>query len=490
MRKIWLALGVAGVLIMVGLATDRADGPEKRDRAAAEKRFQRGLEHLFAFQYPQAEQELGTAMELDPEHAMAATALAELARRLGRDDAYEPALQRADSLATRTDDRRLRVLTQLWLSNHPLSRFRDDQDSLLALAQETDSLHLLVLQTRAGGADRDGDTAEVERLWRRLLEAHPNHAGAYNHLGYIALYRGRYDEAVSLMRKYAFIAPDLANPHDSLGEVLMIIGRFDEAEDEFRRALAKQPDFFYSILNLGRLFLARGQLDEGVALLEELRRQTEGTAIARQVDQVLIETYFVNRLMSDLERACRQYVSNYPDDDSSAYYRAMILVARRPQEAQAVMDSAVTAWREQPKYQESSYRVRVETARERFAGVAAELRGDWAEAARKWQSILEREAHLPEHQRRYARERLATAFLELGRPAESLEQLQPVLEVNASLPYPLLAAARAHLALDQPEQARRYLPALEKAVARADPDFPLRQAAEELRQSLGEAPPP
>jgi tetratricopeptide (TPR) repeat protein len=94
------------------------------------------------------------------------------------------------------------------------------------------------------------DWDAAESCNRELLRVDPNWVVAYNHLGYIAMAQGRFDEAAKSFLAYKYIAPDQANPRDSLGELYTLLGRYEEAAAELDEALRLRPDFCLSYRHL------------------------------------------------------------------------------------------------------------------------------------------------------------------------------------------------------------------------------------------------
>jgi tetratricopeptide (TPR) repeat protein len=126
-------------------------------------------------------------------------------------------------------------------------------------------------------AQRRGEFAKSEDLWKQLTEAVPNdwraHMGlgsqltfsqkyregieslskattlnpdagpAFNMLGYAYLFEGQTGPAVEALKRYAALNPNEPNPHDSLGEALMAAGQFKEAEAAFAKAASLSPNF-------------------------------------------------------------------------------------------------------------------------------------------------------------------------------------------------------------------------------------------------------
>src|ERR1700743_1084296 len=82
-----------------------------------------------------------------------------------------------------------------------------------------------------------GRLPEAEGLYRRILGAQANHAGAWHYLGVIAQQVGQLDEAAKLIERALAIAPEDAAAHANLGEVYRMSGRLELAVTHFRRAL-------------------------------------------------------------------------------------------------------------------------------------------------------------------------------------------------------------------------------------------------------------
>ena len=144
-----------------------------------------------------------------------------------------------------------------------------------------------------------GRLAEAERLYRAVLAAEPNHAGALNLLGVIAAQSGHGDAAVALIgrairldggnagyhvnlglaeqrRGHSDVAEasyrralDLesgnSDAHNNLGILLQNQGSYDAAAEHFERCLAAQPDHAEALINLTLARRNQGRLDEAIA---------------------------------------------------------------------------------------------------------------------------------------------------------------------------------------------------------------------------------
>jgi Flp pilus assembly protein TadD len=227
------------------------------DSPSALRAFQRGLEADMKYYKKEAVQHYAKALSHDPEFAIAKLKL--LDNTYKQDDPETETL--VQSLRA-TDLERLRP-REAFLVRYALARIDRRMDRAQALLSEYLHDHpddpFAIEMSCAQAWDQD-DWEQAERSFRRLLQADPNWVSAQNHLGYIAMARGRFREAEELFRTYLFIAPDQANPHDSIGELLTLVGRYDQAEQELQEALRIKPDFCASAMHLVELHLFRGDL--------------------------------------------------------------------------------------------------------------------------------------------------------------------------------------------------------------------------------------
>ncbi|MEE8532452.1 MAG: sulfotransferase [Alphaproteobacteria bacterium] len=120
----------------------------------------------------------------------------------------------------------------------------------------------------AVNAHRAGRLQEADRLYRRLLEAHPDHAEALHLLGLVRHQGGRSEDAVGLIERAIACDAAIARYHNSRGVALYALGRIEAAEASYRRALTLSPDHVETLVNLANALKEQGRLDEAVACLE------------------------------------------------------------------------------------------------------------------------------------------------------------------------------------------------------------------------------
>ena len=110
----------------------------------------------------------------------------------------------------------------------------------------------------------------AEGCYNRLLELHPTWVEARNHLGYIAMARGRFDEAEERFRTYRYLAPDQANPYHSLSELFTVLGRYEEAEEDLAEVIRIKPDFCPAYTQLAEVGFLSGRLDLAERAISDL----------------------------------------------------------------------------------------------------------------------------------------------------------------------------------------------------------------------------
>jgi len=122
--------------------------------------------------------------------------------------------------------------------------------------------HPELLYEAAMMADKLGKYDVSEKLLRKLIKIKPDHAHAYNALGYSWLERNvRTAEAVTLVEKALQLAPGDIAIMDSVGWGYFRSGKFDESVQMLQRAYAGNPDPEIAA-HLGEALWARGDKDE------------------------------------------------------------------------------------------------------------------------------------------------------------------------------------------------------------------------------------
>ncbi|MDD5384092.1 MAG: tetratricopeptide repeat protein [Gallionella sp.] len=127
-------------------------------------------------------------------------------------------------------------------------------------------------------ADRIGKPDVFEQLIRKLIQIKPDHAHAYNALGYSLLERNeRIAEAVELVEKALQLAPDDAAIMDSVGWGYYRSGRLDESLKLLRRAFAGNPDPEVAA-HLGEVLWVHGDKEEARKIWQDSLRANPGNS--------------------------------------------------------------------------------------------------------------------------------------------------------------------------------------------------------------------
>jgi tetratricopeptide (TPR) repeat protein len=119
-----------------------------------------------------------------------------------------------------------------------------------------------LLYDHAMAAEKVDRIDVVEASLRKLIKIRPDHAHAYNALGYTFADRNqRVEEAHDLIQTALKLAPDDPFIQDSMGWVLYRMGRNEESLDYLQRAYKQRPDAEIAA-HLGEVLWALGRREE------------------------------------------------------------------------------------------------------------------------------------------------------------------------------------------------------------------------------------
>jgi tetratricopeptide (TPR) repeat protein len=272
-RSTWLLLVAAVALIAIGVTVFYASRPEPEwttRSAEALEEMRQGIENGMRFYDAEARSHYDRALELDPDFTAARLRRAGSIEREGR-EAFAAEVEKL-----RAADRTRLNARETFMLDYFLARVDREHakaDKLLTSYLEVHPRDPFVLSIRCGLEFQARRLSVASDCLERLLAIDPNWAMAQNHLGYIAMAEGRFDEAEELFRTYLFIAPQQANPHDSMAELLLLRGRYDEAARELEEAVAIRPDFCAAWRRTVQLAVLRGDSDSVGAAFDRLNEQ-------------------------------------------------------------------------------------------------------------------------------------------------------------------------------------------------------------------------
>ena len=144
-----------------------------------------------------------------------------------------------------------------------------DAFDLLGKALEKTPTHPELLYDYAMSAEKLDRVEILEASLRKLIELKPDHAQAYNALGYTLADRNlRLEEARTLIEKALKLSPDDAFITDSMGWVQFRLGNLPEAVEHLRKAFAVRPDPEIAA-HLGEVLWKMGKRDEAESLWQD-----------------------------------------------------------------------------------------------------------------------------------------------------------------------------------------------------------------------------
>ena len=166
---------------------------------------------------------------------------------------------------------------------------------------------------------------ESLKWYRDTIGADPDFALAYAGMG-DSLYRlGRYDEAVSSMKRVFELLPDFPMAptlHYLLGQALREMGRPGEAEEHYESALRIAPNFKEALGSLAGLLLAQGRYEDAVSRYRTLAKiEPENAATHSQIGIALFKTGRAEEALASFDRA----LSLDPALDLVRNYREQVL---------------------------------------------------------------------------------------------------------------------------------------------------------------------
>ncbi|MGH9370488.1 MAG: tetratricopeptide repeat protein [Vicinamibacterales bacterium] len=109
---------------------------------------------------------------------------------------------------------------------------------------------------------KNGQLAEAEDVYCKILAIEPDHPDALHFAGVLAHQQGRSDEAIDLIERSLELVPDRADCYSNLGIIFKAQGRLDDAVAAYQRAIVINPAHPNAHSNLGVLLRAQGRLVE------------------------------------------------------------------------------------------------------------------------------------------------------------------------------------------------------------------------------------
>ena len=121
-----------------------------------------------------------------------------------------------------------------------------------------------VLFAQAQLFHQNGNLAEAEAGYKKVLKKRPNHFGAWQMLAVCEIHNGNYEAAMRMLKRALLLDSQSAAAHSDLGIVLKALQRYDEALTCFDTAIALKPNFTDAYYNRGNLLIQFGRFAEAV----------------------------------------------------------------------------------------------------------------------------------------------------------------------------------------------------------------------------------
>lgn len=206
------------------------------------------------------------------------TAQMRLAHVLGQQGKLDQARQQLQQASASTNRERVQLLiaeaTLLREAGRNSDAFEVLNKSLTDLPNQPDLLYESALL-----AEKIGRGEVMEANLRKLIEIKPDHAHAYNALGYSLAERNvRLDEAQTLVTSALKLAPEDPFILDSMGWVLYRRGDLEGALDHLNRAFTLRPDPEIAA-HLGEVLWMLGRRDDAAKTWRDAAKENPGNDV-------------------------------------------------------------------------------------------------------------------------------------------------------------------------------------------------------------------
>lgn len=191
---------------------------------------------------------------------------------------------KAKELAPTSDE--IRVLLAL-LSCH--DNQPENAKIYFAKAELLNPNNLAALMGLADLYSREGNFAEAEPRYKRVIELESNMFDAHNNYAEMLQRQGRLSEALEEYRAAVIINPVSAEVCNNLGLILRDLGEYDETLGLLFNALAHKPEQEETSVNLSEtlILLSRQNVDKAKKIADNWLKQMPDNAFARQTAAAL-----------------------------------------------------------------------------------------------------------------------------------------------------------------------------------------------------------
>jgi eukaryotic-like serine/threonine-protein kinase len=237
-----LTANIAGNFLPASELPQRAPEIEQASTSIVEayRHYQLGMDYSMRFLDAEATRELGEALRLDPQFALAYMRLADVFFVDGDLRQSNEMIAKAEQLQSR-----LPRYEQLLLQVLRASRSRDQEAHVRAR-------QALMAEFPRDGENRGvlatvlsqlGQREQALEVYRQGLALDPKDENLLNLESYSLADWGDFNGALAANDRYLALRPTDPNPVDSRGDILFVAGRDDEAAAAYRKTTELKPDF-------------------------------------------------------------------------------------------------------------------------------------------------------------------------------------------------------------------------------------------------------
>ncbi len=122
----------------------------------------------------------------------------------------------------------------------------------------------------------DRDWAVAEREYKRAIELNPNYPTAPHWYAVYLMSAGRFDEALTQIRRAQELDPLSLPINMTLGWVLLNARQYDQSAEQLRKTLEMDPNFILAHHRLGLVYEQQGKYDEAIAEFRQVLNLSAG----------------------------------------------------------------------------------------------------------------------------------------------------------------------------------------------------------------------
>jgi len=278
-----------------------------------------------------AERELRTALEVNPDIPKALRELSSALFGQGRGKEAVECLQRIVKIDPTSSVAQFDLSSALAKTGSP-----EEAQAALQESFRLDPKRQALFE--AARLQREGRPKDSEVRLREILRDDPLNATATRMLGTIALDQGRYRLAVRLLRNAVKLAPDYFGAWVDLSRALTEFEKLDEARDAIAEVVRLEPQLAYPYVLLGNLESKVGDYEAAVTAFESaLDKQADHGGALAGLGHAL-KTIGRQEQAIDRYRSC---IQNYPAFGEAWWSLANLKTFRFSDEEVAVMEQHV-----------------------------------------------------------------------------------------------------------------------------------------------------